>query len=747
DVTRLYFPRVEKSDAVFVYTTGVSKRYLVMINNSAQEQRVHFSSDVFLYFFDLNEKSDLLVYKNIIANQEEIRTKKECVEKGAVFFLQPYASCVLTHFTTRAETVRDNYPRIGDYLAGVAAPVCALRSQQSCAIGEFYDLKILIDWCVATGQRIINLLPVNDTGYNSSPYSALSAMALHPVYLSLDNFPLCDDLRQRVEAEKKRTRAFSRVIFYDIVRFKEDILQEHYNAAPDAAMEDVPHNFKNQEWVRDYAIFRILKKECNGNAWFNWEKHTATEEILRLIENPTATARQHFFEKNQREANFYIWVQYQLDLQLSQVRDYARERGVFLKGDIPILLERDSVDVWLNPHLFNSQLRAGAPPDMFSPDGQNWGFPIYAWNEHAKENFAWWRARIRQMARYFAAYRIDHVLGFFRIWAIDENNTTGIDGFFVPSYALAREDFYALEVSDVSLALLSRVRLYEHELELIRAAGNESVESIDGLHFLSHAYAHERGIHALRLEENFTHELLRRLHTRAFLEYEKKFYPLWDFEKRLWHICDIDDSLRIRIQEKIRVLKTSEADEQRGHGRKILSVLKEESGMLPCAEDLGVVPDYVRPTLEALQILCLKVYRWEAENNIPKDPKSYPYLSLATSSVHDSSNLREWLMTEPSSLTGIEIHNGKVSAQNVYDFLARLYASPSMITMVPLQDLLALDGSLHGDAIEERINIPGTVSDFNWTYRMPITLEELLQNTALCEKIKNLALLKNSHRE
>lgn len=739
DPLAVEFPAVEKPEHVIVYVTGKSQRYLVVFNNSPHATRIFVRG--FAQFFP--ENSERVTCREILSG-EILRLQRSSLEAAGGFSLDlaPYTSKVFSEFAIMGEeraAARSLYPRYGEYIAGVAVPVSALKSGRSCGIGEFLDLKLLIDWCAQTGQTMINLLPVNDTGYNSSPYSALSALALNPVYLCLDELPLSDTLKSEVAIAREQYLPAARVQYHDVVRFKEKILRAHYEKDPSAALQQVPADFAAQDWLRDYAVFRVLKDYFGGAAWFDWQTNDAPEDIRRVLKNPTAEMRALFFESRRTETGFYVWVQYLLDSQLRAVRDYAIARGVYLKGDMPIMLERDSVDVWLNPELFNHHLRAGAPPDMFSPEGQNWGFPVYDWPAHERENFRWWRARIEQLARYFAAYRIDHVLGFFRIWSIPEGNRTGLDGFFLPSLPFAQEELQTLLESAENVAHLSRVRVYDAELAIFAEKNHDATEQIGNCRFLRYELHSESAIAALQLAQGeFSHVLVERLHRRAFLEYAGKFYPAWEFDAKLQQIHDVPESIRQKISAYVRERKMQERPVQHEQGRRVLQVLKGTSAMLPCAEDLGVVPDYVRPTLAELGILGLKVFRWEAENNIPKDPAAYPYLSLATSSVHDSSNLREWLLSEPPHVTGITIHENRVTSDNVRQFLERLYRAPSMVVMIPLQDLLALDESLHGDAKEERINVPGTVSEFNWTYRMPLSLEELLSRSELASAVRML---------
>ncbi|AFM11386.1 4-alpha-glucanotransferase [Turneriella parva] len=736
----LSFPACSKSGNVILYFAGAAARHLVVFNNSPRSESVRLGADDFLAVF--SPGAEHLQWIDRITQRVTLAARSHISAEGLQLELAPYQTLVLADFRA-AKPIEQKpaglYPSFDRRYSGVAIPVSALRSQQSCGIGEFSDLKLLIDWCAETGQQMINLLPVNDTGLNSSPYSALSAMALHPVYIRLSALPLAAELQARVAEMRQRHEKSERVAFTEIVTFKGEILRTFFAQNRETLFAQVPEKFAQQRWLLEYAVFCSIKHYFDGAAWYQWSADTATPAELRTaIENPGAATFAAYRSAHPAEIEYYIWVQYLLHEQLSEAKRYADSRGVYLKGDMPIMLERDSVDVWLNGALFNHHLRAGAPPDMFSPEGQNWGFPVYNWPEHERTGYAWWRERIAQLAQYFAAYRIDHVLGFFRIWCIDENNQSGLGGFYLPSQPVTRQALADLGFDMVKLPALKSVRVHAHE----RREMNATLVECYGETFLNDTLLHEKGVHSLEVSEDLKNELLRRLHRRAFVQFGEDLYPAWDFAEKIAATPLLSDSEKHQLAAYVASLQAADAGRQEAQGKRILTALREVSEMLPCAEDLGVVPDYVRPALADIKILGLKVYRWEAENNQPKDPQGYPYLSLATSSVHDSSNLREWLASEPASVTGVEVHGGNATAEQVRQFLERLYRSPAMVVMVPLQDLLALDEKFHGPAAAERINVPGTVSDFNWTYRMPVGLEELLREGRFNLFVKDLALMR-----
>ncbi len=740
----LSFPACHKSGNVILYTAGAEQRYLVAFNNSARSETVTVGGEDFAACF--SDSPNHLQWTDLVTGADARADRAKVMSEGLCLNLEPYQTLVLANFRAVEQApppASGLYPTFDRRYCGVAVPVSALRSRESCGIGEFADLKLLVDWCVRTGQSMINLLPLNDTGMNSSPYSALSAMALHPAYVRLTELPLSEDQLHRVAAMRRRHEKSERVAFTEIVAFKEEILKEFFAENGVELMAQVPKEFREQSWLIEYAAFRSIKDLLANSAWFQWSSDASQNPALRaVIENATANNIDAFGNEYRNATDFYIWTQYVLDAQLRDAKEYADTHGVYLKGDMPIMLERDSVDVWLNGALFNHHLRAGAPPDMFSPEGQNWGFPVYNWAEHERTDYRWWRARIAQLARYFAAYRIDHVLGFFRIWCIDENNYSGLGGFYLPAEPVREDTLKTLNFDSEKLPALYSVTVAAHE----HAEIGVTLLTSYGETFLPERLLSEKGIQSLKCTADFKNELLRRLQQRPFVKFGDDLYPAWNFDEKISRAMLLSDAEKSSLKAKVAELRATDESRQQAQGHRILSALREASPLLPCAEDLGVVPDYVRPTLADLRILGLKVFRWEAEGNVPKDPQGYPYLSLATSSVHDSSNLREWLVSEPAAVTGVAVGGGGATAGNVRQFLERLYRSPAMIVMVPLQDLLALDENFHRDSAAERINVPGTVSDFNWTYRMPVGLEELLREPKVCDAVKQLVAARPQFR-
>lgn len=303
------------------------------------------------------------------------------------------------------------FDRPGFRGAGTAVPVFSLRTAGDFGIGEFKDLKPLVDWAAATGQCIIQLLPVTDTTRrgewkDSYPYSPVSSFALHPLYIHLQDLGI------------RETAAFRKE-------------QAELNALPEL---DYPRVFKaKMAWIRK-AFETRGAKDLSSAAY----KKFYLENAYWLGEYSEFCAR-----RDSNETEYHAWIQYHLDRQFSEMVAYARSKGISFKGDLPIGVSGDSADAYWHPELFNLDSSTGAPPDFFSVDGQNWGFPTYNWEEMAKDDYAWWKSRLRHMSRYFDAFRIDHILGFFRIWEIPAGFKGGLLGHFNPALPYSAEEIYA----------------------------------------------------------------------------------------------------------------------------------------------------------------------------------------------------------------------------------------------------------------------------------------------------------------
>jgi 4-alpha-glucanotransferase len=309
---------------------------------------------------------------------------------------------------------------------GIAIPLFSIHSADSYGIGEYSDLALLIDWCASIGFDVIQLLPLNDTGLGISPYSALSAFALSPIHLGLASLPHLNEYSFLQEELKTLPKfASTPLVDYAGVReSKERFLRNYYRFVGPQILksEDYQQFTQTAEWLKGYAVFKTLKKRNQGSSWETWPE---TERL------PTPELLNSIAIQEQEEFNWYCFIQFLCDQQLRLAKNRASEKKVLIMGDIPILIDRDSADVWLQQNLFDLQYSAGAPPDVFSEDGQNWGFPIYNWTAMAQQGYKWWIDRLQWASRYYHIYRIDHIVGFFRIWSIPLG-LPGKEGHFIP---------------------------------------------------------------------------------------------------------------------------------------------------------------------------------------------------------------------------------------------------------------------------------------------------------------------------
>ncbi|MDR2923262.1 MAG: 4-alpha-glucanotransferase, partial [Treponema sp.] len=349
-------------------------------------------------------------------------------------------------------------------LLGVVTPVGALRSKDSMGVGEFPDLADFAHVCKKMKLGLIQLLPVNDTGYESSPYSSLTAFGLHPLYLRIEDMEEYKDASPQVktmiaDARQKFGNA-PRFSHYQILKAKMEILQELYASHKSEIIQKTEGGLAawidQNSWVREYAVYRRLKEENNGKSWKEWpDHHTVSTADIEALWNDEKLREQHLF---------WAWLQEALDKQFSKAAKEISASGIVLEGDLPILMNEDSCDVWAHPEYFNQELSAGAPPDMYSPEGQNWGFPIYNWEAQEKDNYAWWRRRLSVAGKYYQAYRIDHVLGFFRIWASSRRDYSSTLGRYIPYTPITSGDLKNLGFDKGRIRWISQPHIPTGEL-------------------------------------------------------------------------------------------------------------------------------------------------------------------------------------------------------------------------------------------------------------------------------------------
>ena len=567
--------------------------------------------------------------------------------------------------------------------AGTVIPIFSLRSEGSFGVGDFGDLKMMIDWADKTQQRVIQVLPINDTNMtytwqDSYPYNSISIYALHPQYTDLRQLPEIKDEERKAHYEqlRKELNALPQIDYERVNKAKLEYLRELFAQEWGAVSRRASYKEffeQNKEWLVPYAAFCYYRDKYGTAVFSEWPKEATVKAI----------------KSTNKDVQFWYFVQYNLDQQMHAAHDHARNHHVILKGDIPIGISRDGVEAWVEPKYFNLNGQAGAPPDPFSADGQNWGFPTYNWDEMLKDGCRWWVRRFRKMAQYFDAYRIDHVLGFFRIWEIPVPEKSGLMGQFSPALGLSREEIEAYGV-------------YNHmELFLV------------------------------------DHKRKDRWHPRIAVQYHEDYQKLDEGEKYNFNRLYNDYFYRRNNQ-----FWYNEA-------MKKLPRLTQATRMLCCAEDLGMVPDCVPWVMNELRILSLEIQSMPKDDKVRFGHLSCnPYRSVCTISTHDMPTLRQWWDEDEERTQDYYnsmLYRGGAAPHPLpgwlaKDIVSRHLTSPSMLCLLSLQDWLSIDEQLRlPDANAERINIPANPRHY-WRYRMHLTIEQLMQADEFNETIKTLII-------
>ena len=648
--------------------------------------------------------------------------------------------------------------------AGTVIPVFSLRSKNSAGIGEFADLRLMADWAANSKQRIIQILPVNDTTLtrtwlDSYPYNAVSVFALNPIYLRLEAIGTLKDPKRRAyyTTEKKRLNQLPDIDFDRVSALKWEYFKEIYKETGHETLKSEAFNTffnQNKEWLQPYALFCYLRdryKTPDFNQWEEW--NTFQPEKAKEMWSHSGT---HY-----KEIAFFYFLQYHADKQLSEACSYARSIGISIKGDIPIGISRYSTDAWTNPHLFHLNSQAGAPPDDFSASGQNWGFPTYNWEEMAKDNYKWWKMRFKKMSTYFDAYRIDHILGFFRIWEVPMESIEGLLGYFSPALPYSTEemknfDFFFNEQKHAEPYLTNQ---YLNQLF------GEDFDFVTDKYFIK--ISPER--YALKPENN-TQRKIEKLFSdetdKKALSIKDKLFGLPNevlFIKdprnpKLYHprisaqqtqaykALDIYvQSCFNRLYENFFYYRHNEFWEK--EAIKKLPPLLSATDMLACGEDLGMIPACVPHVMNKLKILSLEIQRMPKQfGHSFADTFSYPYLSVCSTSTHDIATIREWWEENRENtqkfFSEILQQNGEAPEHAetwiCEKILSQHLQSPSILAIIPLQDWLMIDSSVRKEDFKsERINIPSNPRHY-WRYRMHIYIEDLLNNKLLSERIKQM---------
>lgn len=649
-------------------------------------------------------------------------------------------------------------------LAGTLVPVFSLRTRKSAGIGDFGDLKTMIDFVASTGQKVLQLLPINDTTIthtwtDSYPYSCISVFAIHPQYADLHALPELKDAKARAEAEKTRAElnALDKIDYEKVNDFKINYLRQIFNQEGEKMMKTAEYKafFQDtKQWLVPYAQYSYLRDK-NGTADFNqWPDHQVWDEAERKALTDPKTAAY-------KNVAFFYFVQFVLDRQMQEAHEHAKAKGVILKGDIPIGVNRNGCDVWTEPKYFNLNGQAGAPPDDFSANGQNWGFPTYNWFEMLKDGCQWWNRRFQNMARYFDAYRIDHVLGFFRIWEIPVHSVHGLLGQFAPALAMSREEIesYGLHFQEdrftrpfITDWVLDRVfheragEVKEKYLDRLDDERYQMKSEVDTQRKVEALFADATdekelwlrdGLYALISDVLFVRDHTNPgvFHPRISAQLDFIYESLYDNDKAAFNRLYNDYFYRRNNQFWYQ------------EAMKKLPKLVQATRMLVCAEDLGMVPDCVPWVMDELKILSLEL------QSMPKDPSvkfghlsRNPYRSVCTISSHDMPTLRMWW--DENIQRTQEYYNTMLYRQGsaphplpgwlASDIISRHLTSPSMLCILSIQDWLATDEALRlPDADAERINIPANPKHY-WRYRMHLNIEDLAADKRFVQNITEM---------
>ncbi len=492
---------------------------------------------------------------------------------------------------------------------GILAPVFSLRSLDSLGIGEFSDLLHLVDWCQEIGMDVIQILPVNDPGLDSSPYNAISANALNPLNLGLrhlPNFFETEDTQILTELNQLQRVDYPKVRIHKLKYLKDYFSKEGKKVVES---DEYRQFIEANPWLKGYSVFKILKI---GNDWKSWD---TWDEAIRT---PDEVLLDRIAKEMSEEYHFHIFVQFLCFKQLGHVKKTANQKGIMLKGDIPILISPDSEEVWWHRSLFDLEFCAGAPPDIYNVDGQNWGFPLFNWDKLKEQDYRWWKQRLGTASKLYDMYRLDHIMGFFRIWAIPDD-LPPTEGHYVPN---------------------------------------------------GHAE---------------------------------------------WYTA----------------------------GTERLAMMLDCSEMLPIGEDLGTVPEGVHDVMHRMGIPGMKELRLKRSDYSLAWPKKYPPLSLSTVSTHDGETVDLWWRNNPEE---IEIftyykrwkHTPAITQDQRIKLLHDCHHSSSLFHINLFSEYLALFPELVWENMEdERINLPGVISDRNWSIRHRPLLEDITSHNALKEVIKN----------
>lgn len=676
------------------------------------------------------------------------------------------------HALTVVHDLYFNHPK-GDWKGtGMAIPVFSLRTENGLGIGEFTDIKLFVDWAKQVGMKMAQILPINDTSargnwIDSYPYAAISVFALHPMYLNIeaiDGFKKVIDKKEYQELQLQ-LNALEVVDYEQVNENKLRFARQIFDATKSKVLKS--KSFKeffegSEHWLKSYAFFCVLRDQ-HGTANFNeWGENSVFSE--EKMEQACSEKSDYY-----NDIAFYYFLQYNLDQQLQDAGQYARKNNIVLKGDIPIGIYRHSVDAWTQPHLYHMDAQAGAPPDQFSDAGQNWGFPTYNWDVMAQDGYAWWKNRFKVLSKYFDAFRIDHILGFFRIWQVPYHSTQAKLGYFYPAIPVTISELYQRGIGFDYDRLCKPFITHEHLLELFGDQADYVTHT-----FLQpsvgNRFAFQEAFDTQRKIENYfesgandgqAHLMdgLLKLHGEVlFIEEmhseKQAFHPRFGFQSTR-SFKYFPEHIRHNLELLYRDYYFNRQEELWTESAMTkLPSMKAATDMLICAEDLGMIPDCVPGVLKELDLLTLEIQSMSKNPNTEfLQAADVPYLSVCSPSTHDSQPIRLWWKQEErpyiQRFYNNELHHwGEAPTtcppELVQQILQQHLDFPSMWAVFPLSDILGMSEKLqHPNPEKERINQPDVIPHY-WQYRMHLTMEELMEEKEFGEKWKEM--LKRSGR-
>lgn len=715
-------------------------------------------NDYFEVAADLSDVSGLIIYKYGI--YDIVNDSFQDFETGENRVLNPPTPSVKT-------IINDGFASLPSTMwrgAGVTVPVFSLRSEKSEGVGDFSDIKKLADWAAETGLKLIQLLPVNDTTItyswqDSYPYSTISSFALHPIYLRVTDMVSASNqsVLEPYLVEFKNLNKLPTLDYESVLQAKWKAIREVYPLQKDEVFGSTDYKSffeNNKHWLVPYAAFCFYRDQYKSADFDKWPAHSIyhESEAARLLDEES----EHY-----DEAAIHLFTQYYLHLQLKEAAEYTHAKGVILKGDIPIGVSRYGADAWQHPDLFHMDMQAGAPPDDFAKTGQNWGFPTYNWEVMQRNGFQWWRQRFDQMSNYFDSFRIDHILGFFRIWSIPYESAEGIMGHFEPAIPVYLKEFYERNIwFDYKRYCLPFIN---HQT-LVNIFGDQTVYMKS--QFLDY---HGNDHYEFKEQYNTQRKIIRQFETwdqnehNNWMKYQllqllgnvilfevrgsngQEFHFRFNMDQTTSYQW-LDDHTKNQLKDLyINYFFKRQDDFWLHSAMQKLPPLKRETNMMVCGEDLGLVPEPVPILMHQLGILSLEIQR------MPKkpgreffDPANAPYLSVVMPSTHDMSTIRAWWEEDRERTE--RFYNNELHHQGYAPYFCDAWVnkaivmqhlnSPAIWSIFQIQDIFGINRNIRRlDPHQERINDP-SVNPYYWNYRIHLTLEKLLESKEFNDELK-----------